>query len=147
MRVDETGKTVTFEGCVSKTFGEGDVLSVDGETGEVIGRAVRLGKPSSGATGDLATITAWADEYKNLRVLANADTPEDAATAMENGAEGIGLTRTEHMWFETAERTRAIRTHDPRAGRCHAPGRARGYARVPARGLRENLSRGEGARR
>ena len=109
MRVDETGKTVTFDGGDSKTFGEGDVLSVDGETGEVIGRAVRLGKPSSGATGDLATITAWADEYKDLRVLANADTPEDAATAMENGAEGIGLTRTEHMWFETAERTRAIR--------------------------------------
>ena len=109
MRVDEAGKTVTFDGVVSRTFGEGDVLSIDGETGEVIGRAVRLGKPPSAATGDLSTILGWADEYRDLRVLANADTPEDAAAAMENGAEGIGLTRTEHMWFETAERTRAIR--------------------------------------
>ena len=109
MRVDEAGKTVTFDGVVSRTFGEGDVLSIDGETGEVIGRAVRLGKPPSAATGDLSTILEWADEYRDLRVLANADTPEDAAAAMENGAEGIGLTRTEHMWFATAERTRAIR--------------------------------------
>jgi pyruvate,orthophosphate dikinase len=76
---------------------EGEVIAIDGETGEVILDAVKRTEPQvSGATQEFL---AWADRYRKLGVRANADTPEDAARAREFGAEGIGLVRTEHMFF------------------------------------------------
>ena len=79
---------------VVTTFKEGDVVSLNGATGEVIRGAVKLVLPST-AGGDLATVMKWADEYRTLRVLANADTPDDAATA------GYGLSiRTHHILLQ-----------------------------------------------
>jgi pyruvate, orthophosphate dikinase len=76
---------------------EGEVISIDGETGEVILDAVKRTEPQ--VTGATQEFLAWADRYRKLGVRANADTPEDAARAREFGAEGIGLVRTEHMFF------------------------------------------------
>ncbi len=76
---------------------EGDVITIDGGTGRVIVGAVELVPPQ--INEDFQTILGWADELRHLRVRANADTPEDAAKAREFGAEGIGLCRTEHMFF------------------------------------------------
>ncbi len=77
---------------------EGDVISIDGTSGEVIRDAVKLIPPPIGA--ELGVLLAWADEVRTTGVRANADTPEDARKAREFGAEGIGLTRTEHMFFK-----------------------------------------------
>ena len=99
------GKTLTVGG---KTFSEGDWISIDGKTGEVFGEKLDLVQPS--ITGDVETFLGWADEVKNaavregvptkgFHVRTNADTPEDAVKAREYGAEGIGLCRTEHMFF------------------------------------------------
>jgi pyruvate,orthophosphate dikinase len=76
---------------------EGEVIAIDGETGEVILDAVKHTEPQ--VTGAAQEFLAWADRYRKLGVRANADTPEDAARAREFGAEGIGLVRTEHMFF------------------------------------------------
>ena len=76
---------------------EGDQITIDGGTGEVMLGAVPL-VPAQ-LNEDFETITGWADEVRRLRVRANADTPGDAAKARELGAEGIGLCRTEHMFF------------------------------------------------
>jgi pyruvate, orthophosphate dikinase len=76
---------------------EGEVIAIDGETGEVILDAVKHTEPQ--VTGAAQEFLAWADRYRTLGVRANADTPEDAARAREFGAEGIGLVRTEHMFF------------------------------------------------
>src|SRR4030095_5270484 len=76
---------------------EGDVISIDGETGEVLIDAIKLSAPE--VTGAAREFLAWADRYRTLGVRANADTPEDARRAREFGAEGIGLVRTEHMFF------------------------------------------------
>ncbi len=76
----------------------GDVITIDGATGAVLLGEVPTIPPSVG--GDLAEVLSWADQFRRLRVRANADTPEDAAKARELGAEGIGLCRTEHMFFE-----------------------------------------------
>ena len=81
-------------------FSEGDLISINGGTGEVLRGAASL-KPAEAGPA-LGTLMAWADGERRLRVLANADTPEDAALARRNGAEGIGLVRTEHMFFEEA---------------------------------------------
>ncbi len=79
------------------TFQKYDLISVDGATGRIIkGRVPTLAPPSA---GNFSTFLGWADEVKKMRVRANADTPEDAAKAREFGAEGIGLTRTEHMFM------------------------------------------------
>jgi pyruvate,orthophosphate dikinase len=86
---------------------EGDWISVDGTTGDVIVGEMAVKPP--GVSGDLAAFLALADARRNLRVLANADTPEDAAIARANGAEGIGLVRTEHMFFGSPERLAAVR--------------------------------------
>jgi pyruvate,orthophosphate dikinase len=75
-----------------------DVISIDGATGEVMLGAIERVEPSLG--GDFAKIMRWADKYRTLGVRTNADTPEDAQRARDFGAEGIGLTRTEHMFFE-----------------------------------------------
>ncbi|MGI5919041.1 MAG: pyruvate, phosphate dikinase [Christensenellales bacterium] len=79
-------------------YKEGDYISIDGSTGNVYGEAIPT-KPAE-LTGDFATIMQWADEVRTLKVRTNADTPKDAAQAISFGAEGIGLCRTEHMFFQ-----------------------------------------------
>ena len=92
---DEDNKTFVLAG---KTYHEGDVISIDGSTGNIYDGAI----PTVEATvaGDFGRIMSWADKYRVLKVRTNADTPKDAAKARELGAEGIGLCRTEHMFFE-----------------------------------------------
>ena len=85
---------------------EGDIISIDGETGEVILDAIERTAPE--VTGAAQEFLAWADRYRKLGVRANADTPADATRAREFGAEGIGLVRTEHMFF-AADRIRIVR--------------------------------------
>ena len=82
-----------------KTISEGDIISIDGATGEVFIGELPHVDPSSDELAELNTLLAWADEVRTLEVWANADTPEDAQRARQNGAEGIGLCRTEHMFF------------------------------------------------
>ncbi len=77
---------------------EGDIVTIDGSTGEVILGAVSMIQPKM--TGDFGTLMEWADSLRTMKVRANAETPADAATARKFGAEGIGLCRTEHMFFE-----------------------------------------------
>ena len=88
------------------TINRGDVITIDGASGQVFKGTVGLRQPEM--TGDFGTLMGWADEVRRLRVRTNADTPADAATARKFGAEGIGLCRTEHMFFD-AERIIAVR--------------------------------------
>ena len=101
--MDEENKQFTLAG---KTYHEGDWLSLDGSTGNIYDGAMPTVDASVG--GDFGRIMAWADKYRRLQVRTNADTPHDAAKARELGAQGIGLCRTEHMFFE-ADRIPAIR--------------------------------------
>jgi pyruvate, orthophosphate dikinase len=87
-------------------YAQGDWISLDGSTGNVYGEKLPTVPPEM--TGDFATLMEWADEIRTLRVRTNADTPKDAQVAREFGAEGIGLCRTEHMFFE-GERIAAMR--------------------------------------
>ena len=96
LRIDAARKEVTVAGT-DLVLHEGDVISIDGGTGEVMLGAVALERP--GTTGDLATVLGWADDVRRLGVRANADNPADARLSLELGAEGIGLTRTEHMFL------------------------------------------------
>jgi len=89
-----------------KKYVEGDWISLDGSTGNVYGTRIKTKEPE--LSGDFATIMEWADEFRKLKVRTNADTPKDAAQAVKFGAEGIGLCRTEHMFFE-GNRIRAMR--------------------------------------
>ena len=89
-----------------KTILEGDYISLDGSTGFVYGEAIKTVPASIG--GDFERIMSWADRYRTMKVRTNADTPQDSAQAVKFGAEGIGLCRTEHMFFE-ADRIAAIR--------------------------------------
>jgi len=89
-----------------KTYGRDSVISIDGSTGEVIEGALATVAPEM--SGDFSKVMRWADKYRRLRIRANADTPADAKRARDFGAEGIGLTRTEHMFFE-GERIIAMR--------------------------------------
>jgi len=82
----------------TRTFGRNDTISLDGTTGEVISGAVPTVEPTLG--GNFGKVMRWADKYRTMGVRTNADTPGDAARAREFGAEGIGLCRTEHMFFE-----------------------------------------------
>ena len=93
--MDEENKKFTLAG---KTFHEGDVISIDGSTGNIYGEAIATVDATIG--GNFGRIMAWADKYRKLKVRTNADTPRDAKKARELGAEGIGLCRTEHMFFE-----------------------------------------------
>ncbi|KAI5415890.1 hypothetical protein KIW84_041069 [Lathyrus oleraceus] len=86
---------------------EGEWISLNGCTGEVILGKQPLAPPA--LSDDLETFMSWADEIRNLKVFANADSPEDAIAARKNGAEGIGLCRTEHMFFASDERIKAVR--------------------------------------
>ncbi len=94
LQIDLEARTFTVEGRVVR---EGDQITIDGSLGDVILGAMPLVPPQRNA--DFETLTGWADEVRRLRVRANADTPEDATRARELGAEGIGLCRTEHMFF------------------------------------------------
>ncbi len=98
LRIDAARKEVAVAGT-DLVLHEGDVISIDGGTGEVMLGAVALERP--GTTGDLATVLGWADDVRRLGVRANADNPADARLSLELGAEGIGLTRTEHMFLGT----------------------------------------------
>ena len=94
LRIDEAAGECTIGGVIVR---EGEEITVDGSTGRVIVGAAPLVEPERNA--DLETILAWADRYRHLGVRANADTPADASRARQFGAEGIGLCRTEHMFF------------------------------------------------
>jgi len=103
IHMDEENKQFTLAG---KTYHEGDCISIDGSTGNIYDGLI----PTVDAeiSGNFGTIMGWADEFRTLKVRTNADTPADARKARELGAEGIGLCRTEHMFFE-AERIAAFR--------------------------------------
>ena len=103
INMDEANKKFTLAG---KTYNEGDYISIDGSTGNIYDGII----PTVDATiaGEFGRIMAWADKYRVLKVRTNADTPADAKKAKELGAEGIGLCRTEHMFFE-ADRIAAFR--------------------------------------
>ena len=103
IHVDDEKGAMTLGG---KTYKEGDSISLDGTTGKVYLELIPTVEASTG--GDYGTLMAWADKYRKLKVRTNADTPHDAAQAIKFGAEGIGLTRTEHMFFE-ADRIPAMR--------------------------------------
>ena len=96
LHVDTARKTATARGV---TISEGDVISIDGSTGEVFVGELATIEPSPDDLHELNILLGWADEARTLQVWANADTPEDAQRARQNGAEGIGLCRTEHMFF------------------------------------------------
>lgn len=102
--VDAAGKRFTTESGAS--IAEGEVITLDGTTGEVMRGTVPT--VSAQADPDFQTVLSWADRYRRLRVRANAETPEDTTKARELGAEGIGLCRTEHMFFD-AERIDVVR--------------------------------------
>ena len=93
--MDEENKKFTLAG---KTFHEGDFISIDGSTGNIYDGIIPTVDAS--IAGEFGRIMGWADKYRTLKVRTNADTPRDAAKAVELGAEGIGLCRTEHMFFE-----------------------------------------------
>ena len=96
LKIDEEAKTVTTKDGV--TYKEGDWMSLDGSTGNVYGEQIKTVEPE--ISGDFETFMNWADEVRVLKVRTNADTPRDAKQARKFGAEGIGLCRTEHMFFE-----------------------------------------------
>jgi pyruvate, orthophosphate dikinase len=95
LRIDLKAQVMTVLG---KMYKKGDLITIDGSTGEVLAGAVRMRRPEM--SGDFATLMSWADAARRMKVRANADTPRDAAQARAFGAEGIGLCRTEHMFFE-----------------------------------------------
>jgi pyruvate,orthophosphate dikinase len=93
--IDEKARKIKVGG---KTFGHNDTISIDGSTGEFMAGSIATQTPK--LSGDFATVMNWADKYRTLKIRTNADTPEDAKRAREFGAQGIGLCRTEHMFFE-----------------------------------------------
>ena len=103
IKMDEENKQFELAG---KTYHEGDWLSLDGSTGNIYGEAIPTVDAS--ISGEFGRIMAWADKYRAMKVRTNADNPRDTAQAVKFGAEGIGLCRTEHMFFE-ADRIPAIR--------------------------------------
>jgi len=103
IRVDYATNTMQAGGATLK---KGDVITIDGSTGQVLSGRIAMLEPE--LSGDFATLMSWADRARRLRVRANADTPNDARVAVKFGAEGIGLCRTEHMFFDE-DRIRAVR--------------------------------------
>jgi pyruvate,orthophosphate dikinase len=103
IRIDYNAKTMTVAG---NTLKQGDIVTIDGSTGQVLLGRVPMIEPE--LSGEFGTLMSWADKVRTLGVRANADTPADARTALKFGAEGIGLCRTEHMFFE-ADRILAVR--------------------------------------
>jgi pyruvate,orthophosphate dikinase len=96
LTIDEDSKTITTKS--GSVYHEGDTISLDGSTGKVYDGLVPMKEPE--ISGDFETFMGWADSIRRLRVRTNADTPKDAIQARKFGAEGIGLCRTEHMFFE-----------------------------------------------
>jgi pyruvate, orthophosphate dikinase len=103
LRVDYRTQTMT---AGNTTLKKGDTLTIDGSTGQVL--AGKVAMLQAALAGEFATVMQWADAFRKLKVRANADTPADARAAIKFGAEGIGLCRTEHMFFDD-ERIRAVR--------------------------------------
>ncbi len=103
LKIDEEKKILVAAGF---KYREGDFISLDGSTGNVYGEAIPT--VEADVSGDFATLMGWADSVRRLKVRTNADNPHDAAVALKYGAEGIGLTRTEHMFF-AADRIAAVR--------------------------------------
>ncbi|WP_206459062.1 pyruvate, phosphate dikinase [Anaerovorax sp. IOR16] len=97
IKIDEKKKVFTLGG---KEFHEGDFISLDGSTGKIYGEAIKTVDAS--ISGNFDRLMKWADHYRALKVRTNADTPKDAKQAKSFGAEGIGLCRTEHMFFDSA---------------------------------------------
>ena len=102
--VDYDKKCFTLAG---KTYNEGDWISIDGSTGNIYGEAIKT-VPADPSSGPFGRFMAWADKYRQLQVYTNADNPRDAKQGYDFGAQGIGLCRTEHMFFE-GDRIKAIR--------------------------------------
>ncbi len=94
IKIDEVKKTLTADG---KVYKEGEYISLNGTTGNVYGEKIKTVEPE--ISGHFAILMSWADKVRTLNIRTNADTPKDASRAVEFGAEGIGLTRTEHMFF------------------------------------------------
>jgi pyruvate,orthophosphate dikinase len=114
LRIDYKAQTLTVSG---ETFKKGDIITIDGGTGQVLKGEVPMLQPE--LSGEFATLMGWADKVRKLKVRANAETPADARMARSFGAEGIGLSRTEHMFFD-AGRILAVREMilaDDEAGR------------------------------
>src|SRR6476659_5617292 len=103
IHIDEKGRKIKVG---NKTYTHKDTLSIDGSTGEVMAGAIETQIPK--LSGDFATVMGWADKHRTMKIRTNADTPPDAKRAREFGAQGIGLCRTEHMFFE-GERIKAMR--------------------------------------
>jgi len=103
INMDEENKRFTLGG---RTFKEGDVISIDGSTGNIYGEAIAT--VDAEISGYFGRIMAWADKYRKLKVRTNADTERDARKAYELGAEGIGLCRTEHMFFDKIDEIREM---------------------------------------
>src|SRR6266851_392220 len=103
LRVDYASATM---GAAGHTLRQGDIITIDGSTGQVLAGRVPMIEPA--LSGEFATLMSWADSVRKLGVRTNADTPADARTAIKFGAEGIGLCRTEHMFFDE-DRIRAVR--------------------------------------
>lgn len=97
LKIDEGNKTLTTKDGI--TYKEGDYISLDGSTGNVYGEQIKTKAPE--ISGDFETFMSWADSVRRLKIRTNADTPRDAKQARTFGAEGIGLCRTEHMFFES----------------------------------------------
>ena len=95
LKVDEEKRTLEVGG---KVYTDKDYISIDGSTGNIYGEAIKTVTPE--ISGYFATFMSWADEIRRLQVRTNADTPRDTKQAVEFGAEGIGLCRTEHMFFD-----------------------------------------------
>jgi len=103
IRVDYAANTLQAGGTTLK---KGDIVTIDGSTGQVLAGKIAMQEPA--LSGEFATLMSWADRVRKLGVRANADTPNDARVALKFGAEGIGLCRTEHMFFDEG-RIRAVR--------------------------------------
>ncbi len=99
-------ETQQFTDCNGSVFNKGDIITLDGSSGEVMRGTVPTVQPE--LTGEFGTLMGWVDKIRRMKVRTNADTPNDAKVAREFGAEGIGLCRTEHMFFE-ADRIMAVR--------------------------------------
>ncbi|WP_277656302.1 pyruvate, phosphate dikinase [Seleniivibrio woodruffii] len=132
IRINEHQRLFTASGVTIK---EGDILTINGSTGEVIVGAAKLIEPE--LSGEFAEILTWADTFRTLGVRANADTPHDSQVAREFGAEGIGLCRTEHMFFD-GNRIDAVREMilaDNEEGRRKALAKVKPYQKEDFLGL------------
>ncbi len=117
LQIDAQSKTLTAQGQILK---EGDIVTIDGSTGEIMKGAVPTLPPQM--SGEFEIIMSWADEARRMKVRTNAETPDDAQKAIEFGAEGVGLCRTEHMFFdpERIQKVREMIFAEDKAGRDEA---------------------------